>query len=109
MNFEKESKKERTLQLVINTVIESIVDDIGCDISTLIDEPGILLFQPLPIPGYDPKQKFGTTHDFLTHFHNEMISRLKRIEETINWGESITTKTTPNGSLAIQIDFTKLY
>lgn len=109
MDFEKESKKERTLALVMHSAIESVADRLHSEAIILVDEPGLLRFQPYIIPEPGSQQRIGPTPEFITTYISLLIQSLEEINDTINWKESVISSTSPEGIVTIQIDFTKLY
>lgn len=109
MDFEKESKKERTLNLIMRSSIESVADGLDCEAIILVDEPGLLRFQPYIIPEPGSQQRIGPTPEFITTYTSLLIQSLEEINDTINWRESVISSTSLEGIVTIQIDFTKLY
>ncbi len=109
MDFEKESRRERSLPLVISSVIESVADRLDCEAIVLVNEPGLLRFQPYLIPEPGSQQRIGPTPDFIETFIAQMLVSLKGIKDTFNWEESIVASTSPEGIVTIQVDFTKLF
>ncbi len=107
MDFE--SKKERTFSLIMRSVIESVADRLNSEAIILIDEPGLLRFQPYIIPEPGSQQRIGPTPDFIDFYMILLIQGLEEINNSINWKESIISKASPEGIVTIQIDFTKLY
>ncbi len=109
MDFEKESKKERTLNLIMRSSIESVADGLDCEAIILVDEPGLLRFQPYIIPEPGSQQRVGPSPDFIDNYISLLIQSLDKISDTINWKESVISSTSPEGIVTIQINFTKLY
>ena len=109
MDFEKESRKERTLSLVMRSAIESIADRLHSEAIILVDEPGLLRFQPYLIPEPGSQQRIGPAADFIDTYMSLLIQSLEKISDTINWKEAVISSSSPEGIVTIQIDFTKLY
>jgi hypothetical protein len=109
MDFEGESRKERDLPLVIQSVIESVADSLDSEAIILIQEPGFMRFQPYLIPEPGSQQRVGPTPDFIDHFVALLIEGLATIANTIDWESAITAVSSPEGIVTIQIDFDKLY
>jgi hypothetical protein len=109
MDFESESRKERKLSLVIESVIESVADSLDCEAIILVHEPGFLRFQPYLIPDPGSSQRIGPTPDFIDMFVSSLIEGLEEINNTIQWQKAVVVTTTPEGIVTIQIEFDKLY
>lgn len=93
---------------IIQSIIEQLGDEMLTEIHVLSEDSGHLVFQPQLLLEAGSEQRIGPSEIFVEKFLIVVLQRLRVINDSIKWAEGLHIKTSSEGIVSIQVDYSKL-